>query len=357
LRPRLHFNLCVVLLALLAGAFATPSHAFAPQAAVAVASLAPRALPPAARWETQWSAAAAAEVELRLTAEESDPESSAALHRFLPHDTEVHGPSTPDEVSGRAFVIGKAPAELAAAAAELRQAFTDRSPHRIVRAVARVAIGATDLADPYLTSPHGGEEAPGAHAHFSDLIGPEEVAGLPITTVDLPGDIAAAGRLLAAQSAVRRDDIDAAMRLGDHDGVAAARRERLGAALALARRILLSEWRAAGEPLLEDPMLGGGVTHAIPNPTRGPAKLWFSLPRSGHARVELFDVTGRRVLASDLGRRPPGPQEFTLAPAVMNALHPGVYFTRVTIERVPEHPLQLLGDRYRTVGRLVIVRD
>jgi hypothetical protein len=65
---------------------------------------------------------------------------------------------------------------------------------------------------------------------------------------------------------------------------------------------------------------------AVPNPMPGSGLLRFSLPRPGSARVELFDVRGRRVGAAvDAPALEAGDHEVEI-PA---GLGPGVYFYRV----------------------------
>ena len=63
-----------------------------------------------------------------------------------------------------------------------------------------------------------------------------------------------------------------------------------------------------------------------PNPAREWSRVWFTLPGSGPASLELMDVAGRRVLRRDVGALGPGRHSVTLAVA---ALRPGLYFVRL----------------------------
>jgi hypothetical protein len=340
---------CFLLLAGLALSIARPSFAYAPQAAAAIATLAPRALPPAAHWEALWRDAAAAAVErrledeLRFEADDSVAESLASLHRCTADG--MTDALAPGDAESRAIVFGAAPAELEAAALELRDAFAGSSPVRIVQAIARIAVTSADLADPFLTTSPLVEERPGVQARFSDLLEAGDLEALTPADIVLPDDLAAAARQVAAESAALRDSVESAAELGDGAWLDRLRRERLSVALALAGRIVIDEWSAAGSPALLDPLASSGATRVLPTPTRGPARLWFSLPRGGLARFELYDVAGRSVVASELGFRSAGPQELQLDGSRMNALHPGLYFTRISV------------GSYRTIGRLIIVHD
>lgn len=73
---------------------------------------------------------------------------------------------------------------------------------------------------------------------------------------------------------------------------------------------------------------------AIPNPSRGTVNAWFSLPDERPARLELFDLHGRRVAARDIaggvGRRSIAINEMSRMPAglyLMKLEHAGVAHT------------------------------
>lgn len=67
---------------------------------------------------------------------------------------------------------------------------------------------------------------------------------------------------------------------------------------------------------------------ARPNPTLGGLALSFSLPDVAPARIEMFDVSGRRVLVHDLVSQPPGDQTLSLDETLR--LGPGLYLIRLT---------------------------
>jgi hypothetical protein len=69
------------------------------------------------------------------------------------------------------------------------------------------------------------------------------------------------------------------------------------------------------------------LSRPLPNPSRGSVSLRFSLPASGHARLEVLDLSGRRMMAAE-GDWPAGPslvrwEAGGRAPA-------GLYFVRLT---------------------------
>ena len=67
----------------------------------------------------------------------------------------------------------------------------------------------------------------------------------------------------------------------------------------------------------------------MPNPsTTGGLTLELSLPQRGPARLEVFDVSGRRVAGRDLSEQPPGRQTIQLGGQQVFA--PGVYIVRLT---------------------------
>lgn len=68
-----------------------------------------------------------------------------------------------------------------------------------------------------------------------------------------------------------------------------------------------------------------------PNPSEGPVRIRFDLPRGGAATFAVFDATGRRVATAASGRYPSGPGEVVWngRDAAGSAVAPGVYFVRV----------------------------
>ena len=66
------------------------------------------------------------------------------------------------------------------------------------------------------------------------------------------------------------------------------------------------------------------------NPVRGVARLSLTLPESGVARVEVFDVGGARVATLLDGWQPAGTRELSWDAGDTSA---GVYFARVAFAR------------------------
>jgi hypothetical protein len=279
------------------------------------------ALPHAARWPSGWNDAVATSVEARLLAEDDDPERWAPEHRF---EAVTLATSAADDVA----VTGRAVPALVEAAAALREAFATGDAGRIVEASARVATGCADLADPFLTTPLDLDEAPGARAAFSDVWDATALGDLvaaPASSVDLED----AAMALALGSATRRATIEAAVAAGDDATVAAIRRERLEAALALAQAIARDAWSAAGAPALESAPAAGRA-RVWPNPVRATTRVSFTLAASGPVRAELFDLAGRRVWSRELATLAAGPQTLTLGHGDLQAIPPGIYLARIT---------------------------
>lgn len=83
----------------------------------------------------------------------------------------------------------------------------------------------------------------------------------------------------------------------------------------------------AGEPAAPA-VTGARILGPYPNPARGPARFDLHLPEDQHeARVEAFDVLGRRVAVLHDGPLPPGVHRLTLGGARLPA---GVYVVRAT---------------------------
>jgi len=66
---------------------------------------------------------------------------------------------------------------------------------------------------------------------------------------------------------------------------------------------------------------------ALRNPTSGPIKVVFSLESSQPARLELFDISGRRIASLDVGSLGTGTHESDLGGA---GLPPGLFVARIT---------------------------
>jgi hypothetical protein len=68
------------------------------------------------------------------------------------------------------------------------------------------------------------------------------------------------------------------------------------------------------------------------NPSTAGVRVSFSLPDGGPAKLELLDVTGRRLVSRAIGEMGPGDHVLDLATA--GSLTPGIYVVRLT--RGPE---------------------
>ena len=67
-----------------------------------------------------------------------------------------------------------------------------------------------------------------------------------------------------------------------------------------------------------------------PNPARAGATLLFDAVSAGSARLELFDVSGRRVGERSITLTAPGPQRVPLDGPGSGSRPAGVYLARVT---------------------------
>jgi hypothetical protein len=66
---------------------------------------------------------------------------------------------------------------------------------------------------------------------------------------------------------------------------------------------------------------------ARPQPAVGSIRLWFSLPAAGPARLEVFDIHGRRRLSREVGTMGPGIHSVQVPESA--AWRPGVYYARL----------------------------
>jgi hypothetical protein len=299
------------------------AHAFPSAAAAALARSLSDALPPAARWEPAWDDRAAAAVGAALQSEATDPEHAMARHRFAS--------GTPREaLADEAWsgVTGWSPLALDQAATRLAAALAANDPGGAADAIGAVAIACTDLADPYLTTDPAPDEPFGARATFCDLVCDTDLAGLVAADAVGGSDVISVGVALAAESASRRPVVEQAYAAGDASALAALRRERLTAALALGRAVVRSAWARSTAVGLTAP--AAGAVAVWPSPARIRADLSFTLARAGKVNVDVFDATGRRVMARGAAMSA-GPQRFALDAGV-GALPAGVYLVRVTAE-------------------------
>jgi uncharacterized repeat protein (TIGR01451 family) len=80
--------------------------------------------------------------------------------------------------------------------------------------------------------------------------------------------------------------------------------------------------------VIDGPGLGLRLEGARPNPAKGVIHAWFTLPAEGNAKLELIDVTGRRVAQRDVGALGPGSHTVTMGRDLRLAA--GLYWLRLT---------------------------
>lgn len=186
-------------------------------------------------------------------------------------------------------------------------------------ALAQLAQSAADLADPFMVAAPDAGEPDGARAWFSDAVTPSELASIEGLAGSWSADAVVA---LAVTTATTRAAVLAAVEAGDEAAVAALRAECLGAALALTKS-------AARAALVQAAHSDDARLRLEPSPLRGPATLRLALGVAAEARLELFDVSGRRVRRRELGFVPAGEQLHALPASWFAGLPAGVYLARV----------------------------
>jgi hypothetical protein len=306
---------------------AREAAAFGPDAAVAVGTCALGAVLPEGQ-APAWSGRLAGAVTQQVEAEQTDPERYVWGHRFDGLAVMDAAPAA-DAVSTAAE---DAPQLFARAADSLRAAFESGDPANWSGPIASLALAACDLADPFQMTSPGSDEVPGARAWFSDgaaaatlewlsAAGTRGASGAEVATPYRALDAALA---LARASAGLRDSVERLARSEDGGALEALQRDRLAAAAGVAQAATAAAWQAATS--------AGSVTGTLrlwPNPVRDVATLSFVLPAAGAVRLELFDVAGRRVSASDLGSFPAGPHTASFHRGQAGPLAPGVYLARL----------------------------
>jgi hypothetical protein len=80
-----------------------------------------------------------------------------------------------------------------------------------------------------------------------------------------------------------------------------------------------------------EPQLRLALEGAQPNPARGVVNAWFTLPGTGNAKLELIDVSGRRIAQRDVGALGPGRHTLTLGGDFRLAA--GLYWLRLSRAR------------------------
>jgi len=285
---------------------------------VLVANRAAAALPSRA-WNPAWSPTLAEAVARRIDEEDADPERFAPSHRF-------DDAAAPDEVNP-----ADAPHSFVLAVEQLRAALAAGDPARIPEPLAQLALAACDLADPFQMTPLDRDELPGARARFVDLIDPSQLAATPelgagATPASWTDGGLAAAVELARNSAAARESIEPLAVQADPARMQEAQRGQLARAAALARLGTELAWREASAiGIPTDP-----ACRVWPNPVVDQAALSFIAPATGPARLELYDLAGRRIASSELDRMAAGPHVVDLDHAQLAALRKGIYFARLS---------------------------
>ncbi len=100
-------------------------------------------------------------------------------------------------------------------------------------------------------------------------------------------------------------------------------------------KVLQSAWVAAGSTDVADdvPVASVSLAPPWPNPSSGETTLRFTLPQASSARLEIFDVAGRRVAVPAEGEFAPGEHESTWdgRDASGHVCVSGVYMARLTV--------------------------
>jgi hypothetical protein len=301
---------------------APPASAFGPHAATAIISRLSDPSPTSVAWEGAWVQAARARIENAVTAEAADPESSALRQRY-------------DAVRPRADLLrredgdeitGLAPFVFAASAEALEAALLVRDDATTIAALADLASGAADLADPFFMSPPDPAEIDGARHSFCDVVESASLLELE-PTGSWSGEPLRDAVLLARQSAALRSAVEDAMKLGNVAVLEGLRCETLSRALGLARAVAERAWQRAGSP--SPSSWTGSAARVWPNPVLRGATIQFLVRKAGEARLELFDLGGRRVLEKALGRLDLGARQAHVGHSDIDGLPPGVYQVRV----------------------------
>jgi hypothetical protein len=90
------------------------------------------------------------------------------------------------------------------------------------------------------------------------------------------------------------------------------------------RATVADAWPAAVDAPTESRL---AIRSIRPNPARGVAAITFSLPTSEAARLEVFDIAGRRVTRHDIGAGAAGPRAVEVGRTAR--LEPGLYLVRL----------------------------
>jgi beta-lactamase superfamily II metal-dependent hydrolase len=171
----------------------------------------------------------------------------------------------------------------------------------VVTAAKAVTATFVDAAAPLvsLTSPHGGESWEAASVHSVTWDASDNVA---VDSVTVEYSVTSAGGpwLTVARGLANTGTMDWSLPSATADSVwvrvlAYDGAGNVGSDVSASALSIISGATAVGD--------GGPATLAlarpIPNPSRGTTLLRFSLPRAGHARLEIVDVSGRTLLREE----------------------------------------------------------
>jgi hypothetical protein len=92
-------------------------------------------------------------------------------------------------------------------------------------------------------------------------------------------------------------------------------------------RLALPDSTTAGEVWITVPVPAFALRAVGPNPAADQVQVRFALPDAAPARLEVFDIAGRRRVWRDIG--PLGAGEHTLDLRLGQAVDPGLYFIRL----------------------------
>jgi hypothetical protein len=226
------------------------------------------------------------------------------------------GSSVADVKPGTLALEG-ALAEFELARVEWSAAFRRADRVDAARALARLSQAACDLADPYGVNDALLPEGDGARAWFSDAIDRSLLASV-VARSQRSMDPAA----LVVEASASRARIEAAVEAGDGASVAAIRCELLSRAATLVAITASGALR---------PVVPATPAFRIsPEPLRGPLKMWVEIESASSARVELFDLAGRRVRTHELGNLPAGASTVRIPSDWSEGLPSGVYLARLS---------------------------
>lgn len=214
-------------------------------------------------------------------------------------------------------VVDRALVEFQDARLALRQAWQRADRMAAAEAIARLAQSAADLADPYRSVPADAAEPEGARAWLGDAF--DRAALATVTAAASSSDDPAT---LVAVAAEQRPAIDAAVEAQDEASITALRSGLLSRASALVAAVARAEWHpeATAAPAFR----------LAPEPLQGRVTLYTELAAPAAARLELFDIAGRRLRTHELGVLPAGATSVTVPASWSAGLPSGIYMARLS---------------------------